>query len=285
MKLGSSLRRRRGRERGVGGSLKRAAIGLLIVALGFGGGYFLATEIFFPAPELPDELSRVPDLRGLDRGRAAEQVRNLGLILSDVDSVSHPTLPRGRVVGQSPVPGQMAAPGDSLRMTLSLGPEERPVPDVFRVRGDRAIAVLQATGFRVGVDSVESQRPRGMVLSLEPDPGTNVTLPGEVRVTISLGPPRVSMPLLLGLSDDEALSRLDSLGLAVSEVETRFRFELEEAMVIGQEPDPGTMVERGTAVRITVGSRGGTLGNIPPSGSVETPGIPGDSPREPSPVP
>lgn len=280
MKLGSSLRRRRSREEGAGDTTRFILLGLALLALGLGGGYLLATEALFPAPAPPAELREVPDVHGLQRPEAEERIRDVSLVLSGVDSVGHPTLAAGTVVGQSPIPGQVAEPGDSVRLTVSLGPEERPVPDVFRVRGDRARAVLEATGFRVEVDSVDSEQPRGRVVGLEPEPGTEVTLPGEIRLTISLGPPRVEMPLLLGLQEEEALNRLDSLGLSVAEVATRFRFGLDQGIVIEQEPDAGTMLERGTAVRIVVGTRGAAKGNIRTPESVEPPGISGNSPRE-----
>lgn len=278
MKLGSSLRRRRGRRRNGGEIARLVGIGLAVVALGLGGGYFLATELLFPAPAPPDELVEVPDLHALQRAEARDRAEAAGFVLGPLDSVHHPSLPTGAVVGQTPVAGQRVLPGDSLRLTVSLGPEEQPVPDVFRVRGDRAQAVLEATGFRVEVDSVESDEPRGSVLSLEPEPGTNVTLPGEVRLTVSLGPPRVEMPLLIGLEEEAALSRLDSLGLSVAEVATRFRFGLDQGIVIEQQPEPGTPLERGSAVRVVVGSRGTSERNIPSPGTVEPPGISGTSP-------
>lgn len=276
MKLGSSMRRRRSRERGAGGLTRFLALGLVLLALGFAGGYFLATEAFFPAPEPPEELSEIPELRGSSQGDAEGRIRDAGLILAGVDSLAHPTLESGAVVGQSPLPGQLAEPGDSVRLTVSLGPENRPVPDVYRVRGDRARAVLEATGFRVEVDTVESERPRGTVLGLEPEPGTELRLPGEVRLTLSRGPRRIAMPLLVGLTEEEAVSRLDSLGLAVADVATRFHFGLDQGIVLDQEPDAGTMLERGTAVSIVVGSRG-SAGNIPQSKTVELAGIPGRS--------
>lgn len=263
MKLGSTLRRRRKRERGAGDTLRVTLVGLAVLAIGFGGGYLLATEVLFPTPAPPDALVEVPELRGLADREAAERLRGAGLVLAGRDSVAHPTLPAGAVVGQSPVPGQRAAPGDSVHLTVSVGPEERDVPDLYRVRGDRARAVLEATGFRVEVDSVESERPRGTVLELDPEPGTAVTLPGEVRLTISRGPAQVEMPLLVGLTEDEALGRLDSVGLSVSEVAVRFHFGVEEDIVVDQEPSAGTVLERGAAVRVVVGSRGGSVGNIP----------------------
>lgn len=273
MKLGSSLRRRRGRGPDYREVLRKVGLLLLVLVAGFGGGYLLSTELLFPAPEPPDELVEVPDLRGLDREEAERAVRDAGFALGDVDSLRHPRLPAGAVVGQSPVGGQEAIPGDSLRLTVSLGPERRPVPDVSRLGGVRALAVLEATGFDVEVDSVESSEPRGSVVEVDPEPGTDLALPGEVRLTLSLGPPQVEMPLLLGLREEEALVRLDSLGLSVAEVATRFRFGLDQGVVIDQEPEPGILLERGSAVRIVVGRRGGASGNIPSSEPVGVRGI------------
>lgn len=278
MKMGGSIRRRRGLEKGTGRTLRSLVLGLILMAAGGGTGYFFATQVLFPAPEPPGDLTEVPSLHGLPREEALATARDARLVPLTVDSVRHPALAAGTIVGQQPVPGQRVLPGDSLRLTLSLGPERRPVPDLYRVRGDRARAVLEATGFTVVPDSVESEFPRGTVLSLEPEPGTEVTLPGEVRLTVSLGPARVEMPLLLGLTEEEALSRLDSLGLVVGEVATRFRFGLDQGLVLEQDPDAGTMVERGAPVSIVVGRRGTTFGNIRPSESVESPDITGDSP-------
>jgi beta-lactam-binding protein with PASTA domain len=64
------------------------------------------------------------------------------------------------------------------------------------------------------------------------------------------------MPLLLGLPEAQATSILDSLGLSLSEVETRFRFGRDQGLVVEQEPPAAAMVERGSAVRLVVGRRG-----------------------------
>lgn len=278
MRLGSSIRRRRGLEEGTGRTLRFLVVLAAVVVVGGGGGYLFATQVLFPAPDPPDELVEVPNLHGLTRDQALGQARDARLAPVAFDSVRHPELPTGAVVGQRPVPGQRVLPGDSLLLTLSLGPERRAVPDVYRVRGDRARSVLEATGFGVVGDSVESDYPRGTVLGIDPEPGTEVTLPGEVAITVSLGPPQVEVPLLVGLEEEEALSRLDALGLVVAEVTTRFRFGLDQGLVIQQEPDAGTLVERGAAVSLVVGRRGASFGNIRPSELVESPDITGDSP-------
>jgi beta-lactam-binding protein with PASTA domain len=64
------------------------------------------------------------------------------------------------------------------------------------------------------------------------------------------------VPLLLGMEEESAGALLASLGLAVGEVETRFRFGRDQGLVVAQEPPAGTLVELGSAVRLVVGRRG-----------------------------
>ena len=133
----------------------------------------------------------------------------------------------------------------------------RSIPDVGGVDADRARIMLESSGFVVFIDSMESESPRGRVVSTVPKADATVALPAEIRLRVSEGPPRVPMPLLLGLDEAEALSVLESLGLVVSEVEEVFRFGRDQGVVVEQEPPAETPMERGATVRLAVGRRGG----------------------------
>jgi len=280
MKLGSSIRRRRGggptgsfwnrivpkrfrREAGQGPSRwafmkePRTLGTLAILSLaGFAGGYLISTRVVYPVPPPSGDLSPVPDLTGQSPRAASDTLTAVGLVLGFVDSLSHPSVLSGRILGQSPLPGQLSLVGDTVRIALSTGPEKRPVPDLLRLNSDRARTVLETSGFVVIVDSVRSSAPRGEVISMAPEPGTQATIPLEVHLSVSMGPPQFSMPRLLGLPEEEALALLDSLGLVVREVETRFRFGRDQGMVVEQEPPAATMVQEGATVRLVVGRRG-----------------------------
>jgi len=84
-----------------------------------------------------------------------------------------------------------------------------------------------------------------------------VALPAEILLQVSTGPPLVPMPLLLGLDEGDAIAVLDSLGLTVGEIEEVFRFGRDQGVVVEQEPPADTPMERGSAVRLAVGRRGG----------------------------
>lgn len=262
MKLGGSLQRRRkgkGRRSRSGGGSERGRIALQLLGLVVGGwlaGYLVATQVVFPAPPPPGDLTEVPDVRGMGLSAARERIAGTGLTLAQIDSLSHPEAASGTVLGQSPLPGQLSLPGGDVRVTISIGAERRAVPDVVRLDADRARTILQTTGFVVRVDSVESDLPRGRVVSVAPPPDTVVALPHEVHLTVSTGPPVVRMPLVLGMEERDARSMLDSLGLVVSDVREVFRFGRDQGIVVEQEPAADTELARGAAVRLAVGRRG-----------------------------
>lgn len=283
MDLGSSIRRRRKRRekapgrRGTSGrtgpSGRTGASGRVVsggrmvsgrpvgtvvyvaAALVLGGlvsGYLVATRLLFPPGEAPASLQGVPDVSGLGFGSAVALLADSGLTVARVDSVRHPRVAAGTVIGQSPLPGRTALPGAAIRITLSVGPEIGAVPDVTRLLGGRATRVLEATGFVVRVDTVESEVAAGRVIVIDPAPGTELALPGEVRLEVSLGPPTLPVPDLSGLWIEEAIAALDTLGLVVSEFDRRYSI-LNVDRVFAQHPAPHTQVEAGTAIRLTIG--------------------------------
>jgi len=279
MKLGDSLGRRRRRRRSTDRPKRPAdeatetpgtrsiipwlrgrnvLIGVAILAIvGWLFGYGVATRVVFPAPPPPGDLFEVPDLRGLGIASATERLAGAGLELGAVDSLQHPSVAAGLVLGQSPLPGQLLRPETPVRITISTGPQTRSVPDVLGVEEARARIVLETSGFVVSVDTMESEEPRGRVVALSPPPDSAVALPAQVHVLVSGGPPVIPMPFVLGMEQEEAVSLLDSLGLEVSEVEEVFRFGRDQGIVVEQEPAADTELGRGASVRLTVGRGGG----------------------------
>ena len=219
-------------------------------------GYVLATRVFFPAPPPTGDLFEVPYVRGLGLASAGERLTGAGLRLGPIDSLRHPSAPAGLILGQSPLPGQVAQPQTPVRVTISLGPQMRSIPDVLSLDEDRARIVLETSGLVVNVDTAVAEEPRGRVIDVFPPPDSVVSLPASVRLLVSTGPPLVPMPFVLGLEQAEAESLLDSLGLVVSEVEEVFRFGRDQGIVVEQEPAADTELRRGSSVRLSVGRRG-----------------------------
>jgi len=270
MRLGSSIRRRRFRSDGRfewpkkkwwagDGPLRLSRDGGYILGgillFGFVFGYLVTTRLLFPLPPRPGDLFEVPDVRGLDRAAALERIEAAGIHAAVTDSFRHPTALGGAVLGQTPLPGQLSTATDTVVLTVSLGAVRRPVPDVVRLSSTSASTVLEASGFKVVVNLLEDKLPAGLVVEVLPEAGTEVELPMEVIISVSLGPPLIRMPLLLGIEQENAEVLLDSLGFVLSDVEDCFRFGQDQGRVVRQFPQPDSLVTPGSRVTLFVGSR------------------------------
>ncbi len=256
-----SRRRRSGRRRSAGRTSRGRRLAgtrfvgwlLALVVAGLAFGYGLATLFLFPAPPPPDDLVEVPSLRGLALTRARERVLEAGLEPGPAEVLRHPELDSGLVLGQAPLPGQLARPGEPVRLSVSLGPRLQAVPDVLDLRGDLARGVIEATGLAVTVDSADAEQSVGAVVETDPVAGTMLRIPGVVRLVLSRGPASVPMPFLLGMPEQRALDTLDMLGIGAVAVDTVSGFGLEEGLVLAQDPPADSSVVRGDTVRFSVG--------------------------------
>lgn len=248
-----------------------AAISLAVV--GFTGGLLVSAFLLFPSQGGAGDLVRIPELVGRSGEDARSLLERSGLEYVEATSVHHPEAAAGLVLAQAPLPGQMARPGAPVRVTLSLGSRERPVPDVAGLSRRQAEIVLERAGFRTDAAFIDADAPVGQVVGSDPSPGTAVELPGAVRLLVSAGPPRVEVPDLVSRSVPESEAMLQRLGLRLGSVERDWASEAAPGTVLRQAPGAGTVVDRGTEIRVTVAS-------VPPESEDTGPGPgSGDAPR------
>lgn len=233
-------------------SPRRALILAAAVALaGLFVGYVITAIFLLPSGGIAGELTEVPTLVGRSRADARERVERAGLTYEETPGLPHPE-PEGRVIAQEPLPGQVTEPGAAVRVTLSLGPRRRMVPDVVGLSQEQAQAALKGEGFGTDLVWSDARADVGEVIGVEPEPGTVVTLPATIRVLASAGARRVRVPDLLDASLAEARATLQRLGLEVGEVRKDYSAITGPNTVIGQSPQAGAEVERGATVAVTV---------------------------------
>src|SRR5690606_5144150 len=100
-----------------------------------------------------------------------------------VEESHHPSVPAGRVISQSPSPGDGVEVyrGDDVTITVSLGPQPVELPNLVGRQVDAAAEELRAAGFEVEIErvlggifgTVRSMSPAAGELAV---PGTTVTL-------------------------------------------------------------------------------------------------------------
>ena len=244
--------RRRSRSRKV--SILSGAVGVLVFMIAvfvFLWNYWLSD--IFSAAERVD----LPSFVGEDYESVVNDSSYRGLYKFTVTYSIDPTVPEGRIISQDPEAGRslMIVPeGISVTLTVSTGVREASVPDVINKSYQEAVVELQNAGFKVerreaADDSVTAE----YVISTDPAPGESLAEGSTVFVTVSTGPSvqTMTMPNLVGRTEDEAISLINSSNLVYAD-STYIERDQEKGTVIRQSIAAYEEVEERTRIYIWV---------------------------------
>lgn len=159
----------------------------------------------------------VPYVIGETETNALSMIVRAGLT-AEVSRASDPVQPVGTVIHQTPEYNTTMRKGGKILLTVSTGPQEQEVPQLYGMNAEAARLELEKCGLSMLVltPRVVSERAWDTVLSQTPEAHTILAAGGIVQVTVSGG--SVVIPDLTGMSRQEALDLADSLGLRITEV-------------------------------------------------------------------
>ncbi len=197
-----------------------------------------------------EEQAEVPKVVGLQLPEARERLDREGFERVEVERERSPA-EVDRVLRQDPDEGEQAAAEDPVKLIVSAGPGKVRVPSVRGNQLELAIRELERQGLKVTADQqASSSVRRGLAIGTSPRDGTEVDRGSRVRLFVSSGPAKISVPDVVGLTREAAETRLTREGLD-PDVQTRASDEPEDE-VIAQSPAAGTPLDDGARVTITV---------------------------------
>ncbi len=129
---------------------------------------------------------KMPKLIGLSRAALAEAVAKYGLTIGKVEYVSMERAgvkEAGIVVAQSPEAGTAVEPKSSVNLIFSRG--EQLVPNLIGQSEDRAKAIIERVGLRVGEIKRVAKGKAGTVIGQSPKAGDRVERGSEVLLYIA----------------------------------------------------------------------------------------------------
>lgn len=180
----------------------------------------------------------------------------------------------GVAIGTDPAAGSQVDSGAAVTLLLSAGPVagQIAVPSVVGLTQAEAKSRIEGEGLtsRVLVTASADQEA-GTVTRTVPDGGVSVPAEFEVAVYVSSGSPTVTVPDLVGWAQDDAVSRLDTLGLK-AEVTSEASDTVDSGTVLRTDPPADSTVAAGESVTLVVSSGP----DSPPNQAVTVPEVTND---------
>jgi beta-lactam-binding protein with PASTA domain/predicted Ser/Thr protein kinase len=197
-------------------------------------------------------IDRVPEVEGRRRSQARKDLIDAGFKIKE-ERRPDETIKENYAIGTDPPAGTQLEGGQTVTLIISTGPPLVQVPSVGGMSRDQATSALEDAGFKVKVDEKEDESADpGTVLFQDP---YNERAPkgSTVTITVAKRPPKVQVPSVGGSSLADATTALRGAGLRVSATEQPVTNQDQDGTVIGQDPAPGTEVQRDSRVNLIVG--------------------------------
>ncbi|MEI5990250.1 hypothetical protein A5881_001743 [Enterococcus termitis] len=212
---------------------------------------------------------------GYSYSNAVDELLGYGIKESQINRVDKPsdTVAKDLVIAQNPAAGNPFNPKKGkITLTVSSGPDKTTTSSSESstvVLGsyaesytyENAVNALTNLGIKENqISKVDeaSDLPKGTVISQDPGAGATFDLKnGRITLKVSTGPSNVSVPSVLGLSQAEAKSQIESSGLKY----VQGSGDAAKGTVSSISPSVGDSVAKGTSVTVNFTSATDSTGN------------------------
>ena len=221
-------------------TLPALIISLIIVT----GTVWTLTRIFdgLPVDGGTQVIINVPDLTGSSQTEALNDLQSLGFKVG-IENSAHPDVPSGAVIRTQPPANTSTNPDTLVTIIVSVGPEAYPIPYVVDLETDRAVYVIEESGFTIGqkIEVSDDNVPIGFIISQNPMAGKKMGPGSSVDLVISSGPSLIELGDLSKKSLEDATQILETLGLEFETIE-EFSEDTEEGLISGTLPEAGEII-------------------------------------------
>ena len=206
----------------------------------FGIGFFASTP--------SGATIKVPNVVGLTESEARALLKNFNV---NIERAPDAKIPIDRVASQLPLATSDVVAGSSVTLTISDGPGNTTVPvGIIGLSLEEARYRLTAAGLLISQTiAVDSDQAPGVVLSINPIPGTTITAGSGVTLQIASG--NVQVPSLVGLNEINAKTVLTQSGFLIREI-TASDPTKPAGEILAQAPEAGATKTIGSVVTITI---------------------------------
>jgi serine/threonine-protein kinase len=198
----------------------------------------------------------VPDLVGKDVIYALKILTDLGLN-TKVDGFEYEGgVPKNHVAYQDPSSGSVIKKDRDVRIIISDGPKSFVIPNLVGMDIRQAHIIMEESGLSEGVLSRTFSPSAAVdeVISQDPAAGTVAVRGDSIDLLLSRGarPIAQKMPLLEGMTLEDAIVVLERHHLGIGQVRSVLRKDVALDTVVAQDPVDGYQVISGGLVNLTL---------------------------------
>ena len=198
---------------------------------------------------------QIPNVVNLTQEEAKQRIEQLKLKFAYKEEYSA-DVEAGHVISQDPqyINNYSVKEGSTVTVVISKGMEQTKVPKVIGMEYSKSESALTEAGLEVEkVEETSQKVEAGYVISQEIDANTEVQKGTKIKIHVRTGTgiKKVTVTSVIGKSSEEAKKILTDLKLEVNVVEDEDTSK-SDGVVLKQSVDPGTSVEEGSAITITV---------------------------------
>ncbi len=218
------------------------------------GTIWTLTKVFdgLPVDGGTQTLVEIPDLTGSEQAQALEDLQSLGFKVG-IENAANSSVPAGSVIRTQPPSNTIINPESLVTIIVSVGPEAFPTPYVLDIETERAIYVVEESGFILGqlLEVNDNNIPRGFVISQNPVAGTKMSPGSSVDLVVSKGPSLIEISDLSRKSPEDAIQILETLGFKYELIE-EYSEDIEIGLVSGTLPEAGEIVTPDQIIQVVV---------------------------------
>jgi eukaryotic-like serine/threonine-protein kinase len=206
----------------------------------------LAGKSMFGGDTVAPKLT-VPSVLSLTQAQAVAKLTSVGFVTAVSTDTSKTE--KGKVIDQSPRPGEQLPAKTTVTITVSSGPGEATVPAVSGFTEESAKVTIKNAGLKVGkVESVNDPSvDAGKVIETVPKGGETVAAGSAVALKVSSG--KVKVPDVVGANRGDAQQTLSEARLTYK---TKFSDSDKPEGTVLSQTRAGETVDVGTEITIVI---------------------------------
>jgi len=196
----------------------------------------------------------VPSINGVAVDQARDLLRARDLLLTLQFERPDPTIPAGKIAGQTPLPGSRTPRGTAIQAFVSSGASAVSIPTLAGARPDDALEQLRNRKLAGGHRREEASDTiaAGLVIGTDPPAGRSVAPDTDVTLIVSTGRAQKAVPTVLGFRLSKAKKTLEEAGFKVGTTRTGSSDNYDEEVIIKQDPVADTLAAPGSPVNLVV---------------------------------